>query len=272
MSAEERQLRLPVDHHVHTPLCGHAEGAPRAYVGAADGLAGIGFSDHLPYLEPAKADPALAMSWDELPVYLDGIQRLKGKSATPVLLGIEADYFPGQETRLEAVLAALPLDYVCGAIHWVGDWPFDDSRHLRRYEGADVTALYRDYYRLVAEMARAGLFDLWAHPDLPKKFGYLPEETVRDAEDEALAAVAAARMVLEVNTSGLRKPVGEIYPSLELLRRARALRIPITFGSDAHAPYEVGHEFERAVAQAKEAGYRTYVTFLRRERITVPLP
>jgi histidinol-phosphatase (PHP family) len=272
VNARERKPRLPVDHHVHTPLCGHAEGAPRAYVTAADGLAGVGFSDHLPYLEAAMADPALAMSWDELPVYLDGIQRLKGKSPTPVLLGIEADYFPGQEARLEAVLAALPLDYIYGAVHWVGDWPFDDSRHLRRYEGADVTALYRDYYALVAEMARAGLFDVWAHPDLPKKFGYSPEGPVRDAEDAALAAVAAAGMVLEVNTSGLRKPVGEIYPSLELLRRARNLGIPITFGSDAHAPYEVGHEFERAVALAKEGGYRSYVTFLRRERIPVPLP
>lgn len=271
MNAKERQRRLPVDHHVHTPLCGHAEGAPRAYVTAADGLAGVGFTDHLPFLEPSMADAALAMSWDELPVYIDGIQRLKGKSPTPVLLGIEADYFPGQEARLEAVLAALPLDYVCGAVHRVDDWRFDDSRHLRRYEGADVTALYRDYYALVVEMARAGLFDVWAHPDLPKKFGYLPEEPVRDAEDAALAAVAAAGMVLEVNTSGLRKPVGEIYPSLELLRRARALDIPITFGSDAHAPYEVGHEFGRAVALAKEAGYQTYVTFMRRERIPVPL-
>ena len=271
MNAQEGKARLPVDHHLHTPLCGHAEGAPRAYVTAADGLAGVGFNDHLPFLDESMADPALAMSWDELPVYIEGIQRLKGKTAAPVLLGIEADFFPGQEKRLEAVLAALPLDYVYGAIHWVGDWPFDHTKGLARYEGADVTALFRDYYALVVEMARAGFFDVWAHPDLPKKFGYLPERPVRDAEDAALEAVAAADMVLEINTSGLRKPVGEIYPSLELLRRARELDIPITFGSDAHAPYEVGHEFELAVDSAAEAGYQTYVTFDRRERIAVPL-
>lgn len=271
MNAEERQRRLPVDHHVHTPLCGHAEGAPRAYVAAADGLAGVGFADHLPFLEAGMAYAALAMSWDDLPVYIDGIRRLKGKSPTPVLLGIEADYFPGQEGRLEAVVAVLPLDYVYGSVHWVGDWPFDHTQGLARYEGADITALYRDYYALVVRMARAGLFDVWAHPDLPKKFGYLPEEPVQDAEDAALAAVAAAGMALEVNTSGLRKPVREIYPSLELLRRARALGIPITFGSDAHAPYEVGHEFGRAVALAKEAGYQTYVTFASRGMIPVPL-
>lgn len=263
---------FPVDHHVHTPLCGHAEGAPAEYVAAADGLAGVGFADHLPYLDPAMADPALAMSWDCLAGYVDEISRLKGESEMPVLLGVEADYFPGQEAELGKILAALPLDYVCGSNHWVGDWPFDDSRHLRRYEGADITALYRGYYALVAEMARTGLFDVWAHPDLPKKFGYFPAEPVEDAEDEALEAVAAAHMVLEVNTSGLRKPVGEIYPSLDLLRRARAVGIPITFGSDAHRPGEVGFGFERAVALAREAGYNTYVTFARRAKVTVLLP
>ncbi|NIT35402.1 MAG: histidinol-phosphatase HisJ family protein [candidate division Zixibacteria bacterium] len=264
--------RLPVDHHLHIPLCGHADGMPAEYVAAAGALAGVGFSDHLPYLEPAMADPALAMSWDDLPVYLGGVRRLREESDTPVLLGIEADYFPGQESRLANILGELPLDYVYGAVHWVGDWPFDDSRHRRRYEGADINKLFRDYYGLVAGMAASGLFDVWAHPDLPKKFGYRPAEPVYDDEDVALEAVAAAGMVIEVNTSGLRKPAREIYPSLGLLRRACAAGIPVTFGSDAHRPGEVGHEFKRAVTLAREAGYRTYTTFSRREKVGLTLP
>ncbi len=264
--------RLPVDHHLHTPLCGHADGMPAEYVAAAAGLAGVGFSDHLPYLEPAMADPALAMSWDDLPVYLGGVRRLREESDTPVLLGIEVDYFPGQENRLASVLGELPLDYVCGAVHRVGDWPFDDSRQRHRYDGADITKLFRDYYGLVAEMAASGLFDVWAHPDLPKKFGCRPPKPVYDDEDVALEAVAAAGMVIEVNTSGLRKPAREIYPSLVLLRRACAAGIPVTFGSDAHRPAEVGHEFGRAVAVARKAGYGTYATFSRREKIGLNLP
>jgi histidinol-phosphatase (PHP family) len=264
--------RLPVDHHLHTPLCGHADGMPAEYVAAAAGLVGVGFSDHLPYLEPAMADPTLAMSWDDLPAYLGGVRRLREESDTPVLLGIEVDYFPGQESRLASILGELPLDYVYGAVHWVGDWPFDDSRHRHRYEGADITKLFRDYYGLVAEMAASGLFDVWAHPDLPKKFGYRPAKPVYDEEDAALEAVAAAGMAIEVNTSGLRKAAREIYPSLGLLRRACAAGIPVTFGSDAHRPAEVGHEFGRAVALAREAEYGTYATFLRREKFALALP
>jgi histidinol-phosphatase (PHP family) len=121
-------------------------------------------------------------------------------------------------------------------------------------------------------MAAAGLFDVWAHPDIPKKFGFLPTEPVHDAESAALEAVAAAGMAMEINTSGLRKPIGEMYPTADLMRRAHALGIPITFGSDAHRPAEVGWEFGRAVALARDAGYETYVTFRERERAEVPLP
>ena len=243
-----------------------------SYVAAADGLAGVGFNDHLPFLDPRMADPVLAMAWEELPAYVADVRRLGAVSATPVLLGIEADYIPGQEEKLARALDAVAWDYVVGSVHLVGDWPFDDSRHRDRFARDDVTRLYRDYYRLVAAMAGAGLFDVWAHPDVPKKFGYLPAASVADAEETALAAVADAGMVMEINTSGLRKPVGEIYPAPALLRRAREFGIRVAFGSDAHRPEDVGYAFGRAVALARDAGYDSYVTFAGRERFIRPLP
>jgi histidinol-phosphatase (PHP family) len=261
-----------VDHHVHTPRCGHARGTPAEYVASANGVAGVGFNDHLPFLDPARADPVLAMEWEDLPGYVAEVQRLQGPAGTTVLLGVEVDYFPGEEAALQAALAGTPWDYVYGSVHCVGDWGFDDSRRRHRFETADVTALYREYYRLVAQMARSGLFDVWAHPDLPKKFGYFPSESVEEAEGEAVAAVAAADMVMEINTSGWRKPVGEMYPATGLLARAYEAGLPIAFGSDAHRPQEVGYEFERAVALVRRAGYREYITFSCREKIPVPLP
>lgn len=257
---------------MHTPRCGHARGMPAEYVASANGVAGVGFNDHLPFLDPARADPALTMTWEDLPWYVAEVQRLQREAALTVLLGIEADYFPGEEAALAAALAGTPWDYVCGSVHCVGDWGFDDSRQRGRFETADVTALYREYYRLVAQMAASGLFDVWAHPDLPKKFGYFPSESVEEAEGQAIAAAAAAGMVMEVNTSGWRKPAGEMYPAAGFLARAYRAGIRITFGSDAHRPEEVGYEFERAVALARRAGYGEYITFARREKIPVPLP
>ncbi len=73
-------------------------------------------------------------------------------------------------------------------------------------------------------------------------------------------------MVLEINSAGLRKPIGELYPSRVLLEEAFTLDIPITFGSDAHSVDQVGFGYEEAVTMAKTVGYKKAVTFKKRER------
>src|SRR5690606_17036706 len=67
----------------------------------------------------------------------------------PVRLGIEMDYVPGREAGIVQFLEGHPWDLVIGAVHWIGDWGFDldpDS-----WAGRDVTAAYRDYFRLAEQ-------------------------------------------------------------------------------------------------------------------------
>ena len=73
-------------------------------------------------------------------------------------------------------------------------------------------------------------------------------------------------MVLEVNTAGLRKPIGELYPSRELLEVAYEMDIPITFASDAHAIEQIGLGYDLATALAKDIGYTKAATFESRDR------
>ena len=79
-----------------------------------------------------------------------------------------------------------------------------------------------------------------------------------------LAAARKNGVAIELNTAGLRKNCREIYPSLKILQMAFAEGIRITFGSDAHAPEEVGANFPEAVALAQAAGYRHFCKFNRR--------
>jgi histidinol-phosphatase (PHP family) len=37
--------------------------------------------------------------------------------------------------------------------------------------------------------------------------------------------------------------------------------VPLTFGSDAHDPNDVGRDFDKAVDLAKSAGYSEYLIF-----------
>jgi histidinol-phosphatase (PHP family) len=66
---------------------------------------------------------------------------------------------------------------------------------------------------------------------------------------------------IELNTAGLRKDCREIYPSREILQLAFQKGVPITFGSDAHAPEEVGMNFAEAVQLARSVGYRNACRF-----------
>jgi len=60
-------------------------------------------------------------------------------------------------------------------------------------------------------------------------------------------------VAIELNTAGLRKECKEIYPSPRIVHMAAQLGVPITFGSDAHAPNEVGLNFAEAVQLARRA-------------------
>jgi len=73
-------------------------------------------------------------------------------------------------------------------------------------------------------------------------------------------------MTLELNAAGLRKPIGEIYPSKPLLEMAYEMDIPITFSSDAHAVDQVGFSYDKVTSLAKEVGYTKAMTFKNRDR------
>ena len=116
-----------------------------------------------------------------------------------------------------------------------------------------------------------GLFDVLAHFDLPKKFGFLPEEDISDLVGETLDLVKERDLAIEVSSAGLRKPVGEIYPSAVILREMKKRGIPIVLSSDAHDPSEVGIGYEETIPFARSAGYDSLVTFDDRRRTVAPI-
>jgi histidinol-phosphatase (PHP family) len=168
------------------------------------------------------------------------------------------------------LLADQRFDYVIGSVHAVDGKPVDYIEKMVLQNWPDGDELYMRYYGAVAEMAATGVIDVVGHLDLPKKFGRRPGPAVRPAEDAALDAIAAAGVLVEVNTSGLRYPVGELFPSADLLARANERGIGITFGSDAHEPGEVAAGFQPAFAAARAAGYGACVR--PSDRAEVPLP
>ncbi len=261
-----------VDYHMHTPLCGHAVGQPDEYVAQARrvGLDEVGFSDHAPLV--AYHDPKYSMYPSQLPLYHAMVEEAQKRNPDfTIKLGIEADYIPGFEEKTRAILDAFPYDFVLGSIHFIDNWAFDDPDEHVKWKEKNIDRVYRDYYDLLRRSARSRLFDIIGHCDLVKKFGHRPAADMTPEIEETARAFKEADVTVEVNTSGLRKPVKEIYPSLDCLKIYRAAGVPITFSSDSHDPADVGRDYDKAADLAREAGYKSYRVFKKR-RVEKELP
>lgn len=260
-----------IDLHTHTERCGHAQGGVGDYVAAAraTGIQVLAVTDHLP-LPPSvlQADPhtaTYAMPEGMLASYVAEVlsaredARLSG--GPQVLLGIEADHIPGEEAFTAGLLAAHPFDVVLGSVHMIDGWAFDDPDRMDGYVGRDIGELWDDYFARVTEAAASGMFDVLGHIDLVKKFRYYPEGDLVERYRALASAIAATRVAVEVNTAGLRKPCAELYPAQELLQCMFDAGVPVTIGSDAHRPGEVGYGYDAAVTALRAVGYRSAVVF-----------
>lgn len=260
------------DYHIHTPLCRHAEGWPVDCAQAAleRGLDEIGFADHNPMPEPFDD---WRMNLDELPRYLEVVQEAREKfPSLAIKLGMEVDYLAGREKWIERLAAMADWDYFIGSVHYIAPgWDVDNPKWIGRFSERPVEEIWAMYWKAYEQCIRSGLFDFVAHPDLVKKFGFKPAGDLRHFYDPSIAALAEKNGAIEINTAGLRKPVGELYPSLEFLRMAFDAGIPLLINSDAHSPQEVGAEFDKAIALAKEAGYVQTMRLSRHKRNFVPL-
>ncbi|MDX9967382.1 MAG: histidinol-phosphatase [Sulfuricurvum sp.] len=254
---------MKVDLHNHTVLCNHATGSVGEYVEAAVacGTRYFGFSDHA----PMAFDPEYRMRFDQMELYEGWITEVRERYAASitVLMGYEVDYLPGY---MDERVLKRPCDYLIGSVHFIDEWGFDNPEYIGRYEGADMDAIYRRYFELIEAMARSGHFDIVGHLDLLKVFKYLPSTDIRLLARDALKAIKRSGMAVELNVAGKRKPIGEAYPSPQLLEAIAELDIPITFGSVAHRPDQVGLYSDEVEAIARKLGYTKCAVYRGRDR------
>ena len=258
---------------MHTPLCHHAVGEPSEYAARAValGFKEIGFSDHSPMRQDNFDE--WRMNFDKLGGYVESVERArKDFPQLSIKLALEVDYLPGQEEWIRELAALHPWDYFIGSVHYVSDsWAIDNPEKLAEWRKRDPFEVWSVYFDWLTRAAESGLFEIIGHADLPKKFGIYPKEDCTPLFERFLEAAARKNVAMELNTAGLRKDCREIYPSPKIVQLARAKGVVITFGSDAHAPGEVGMNFAEAIELARSAGYRECCRLTRRSREMVAL-
>jgi histidinol-phosphatase (PHP family) len=258
---------------MHTPLCRHARGEPVDYARHAleVGLTEIGFSDHSPMARDDFDD--WRMLNDQLDEYVEKVRRAQREfPQLTIRLALEVDYLPGHEDWIRDLAARHPWDYLIGSVHYISeDWVVDHPSQLSKWKDRDPYEVWRIYFERLTMAAETGCFEIIGHADLPKKFGHRPTRDCTPLFDRFLMSAKRNGCAIELNTAGLRKECREIYPSRPFLQLAFQHGVPITFGSDAHAPQEVGLNFAEAMELANSVGYTSTCQFFGRQRAALML-
>lgn len=220
-------------------------------------------------------------------VYVKEVESLKEKykGKIEIFFGAEFDWIESNKNWTENEIKKKKYDFVLGAVHFLFhkkgrihifsiDYSKEESLEaMKEFEGLEN--YIKEYYIQLRKMVKSGLFDCVAHLDLIKIFNkdstFFSEKADWYIKEvlESLNEIKKAGMCIEINTSGLRWPAGEQYPSKWILEEARKRDIPITIGTDGHE--KVSQDLEKAFDLAKEAGYNSILIFKNRKPIKLEL-
>ncbi len=265
----DRQPRdLPLDSHLHTNLSPDSDVLVDVYAAAAleRGVAELAITDHVDF-EPGAPAVAYATFADRERIVREAAEHW-GPKGVAIRFGVELTYDRSWEPSIRDHLARHRYDFTIGSIHPRVDSPYSPGRVQGWVEGRSLADIVAPHFGETEAAARSGLFDALGHLDMVKRFlhPFVSKEALADAPElyePILRALVDSGTALEINTSGLRHPVGETYPSAAVVCRFREMGgRAVTVGSDAHRAEHFGWALADGYKYAMDAGFRA-LTFRR---------
>ena len=260
-------MPLPIDYHMHPQAHSIKPYTPEllqpwAETARAKGLKEIAFTDHDRYRE--------GVDFDQIDALREANPDVK------ILAGIELDNDPvtGKAGRLWVEENWDRLDFVLGSAHYLPGDPemFDQVSRKDEFAKRDLAADCALYVRELEGMMDRGGIDALSHLDLIKIHGvWHPEGGLPPHFESLLQRIARDGLAIEISTAGWRKPVGEQYPQVDLIRRARQLGIPFTLASDAHSHAQLAEEYERLAGILKQLGISEVAAYEKHQRRIIPI-
>ena len=236
-----------------------------------NGVREVGFSEHVG-IDPSDS----AYGVLDYRRYFEEIEdaRARFSASLEIRMGVEIDFRSAVIAQTRSYLEAHKFDFVIGAVHYLEG---EILLRARIFEQRPWREVWSDYFDEVLAMVRTGLFDIVAHLDVPKRghvplFGPFDWTLFEDRIVLILKEIVIQDCALEVNTAGLRKQAGEMFPSPGILNLYRELGGRcVTTGSDCHSPQKVGRDLAEALGAVESAGFEHICTFRARQRKLVPV-
>ena len=282
---------MKLDYHMHLEYGSYDEAWVEGFfrAAAARGVAEIGFSEHshtFPefeslYYDDLILDDSFVGSFQQkwlkknkfkytLEEYFAFMAKLKEKHA--VKTGIEVCNCQDQ-TAVAKILGSCDFDYVIGSVHFIRGWAYDWSEIKAEWDRIALFDIYEWYTQEIEKLCASKLYDVLGHPFNIRLYRHFPTFDVTPYLERVAAAMAAADMIVDLNTGTYyRYPVHEFSPYPDFMRAAHAHGLPLITTSDAHKPEDCARYNEEAVQYARSFGYTEQIHFTGgRTRESVPL-
>ncbi len=163
-------------------------------------------------------------------------------------------------------------DFVIGSIHNLRNMPDFGELDYKSMTADEIYELLGKYFEEMLLLAKWNGFDTLAHLTYPMRYivqaGRNEIELSRfdSVTDEIFKTLIANGKALEINTSGLRQPIGKTMPTENYVCRYRELGGELlTLGSDAHFTEHVGAGIDEGYAIAERCGFE-YVTYFKNRK------
>ena len=251
------------DYHMHSNYS-DGRSAPEDYIPSAitAGLSEIGFSEHLTLFKDLE-------DWNMNPVnlspYINHLEKLRENlKGIKLKIGLEVDFFAGKEKEISDYLRLLPLDYIIGSVHYLGEKTVDIGPEF--YEGKSIDRLFESYFDSVIAAVESDIFDIIGHCDLIRIYGYKPSANPGPLYRKLARSMKSHNVAFEVNTNGRNRPIADFYPDRRFLHIFREENVPVCVNSDAHMPSRIGQYFDEAYELLRYIGFTEMAVFDKRVR------
>lgn len=192
-----------------------------------------------------------------------------------VLCGLELGEPMHDPEQTKKALAYGDFDFVLASVHnlrGVQDFYFLD------YSTVDIPSLLHAYFDELAETAAFPHFDSLSHLTYPLRYivereGYYPDLQPFEEQIERIFNILIKnKKALEINVSGLFKPINRTLPDGYLVKKFRDMGGKyITLGTDAHCAGMVGKGIGEGIKTARQAGFTHYTVFEKHQPKLIPM-
>lgn len=191
------------------------------------------------------------------------IEKYKGK--LKILRGMELGEPMHDPAQTQKALSYGEFDFILASVHNLRG---RDDFYYMDFDKVDINEVLSEYFDELTETAAFEYFDSLAHLTYPLRYiferkGVMPDLSKYSAQiDEIFNILIKNNKALEINVSGLFKPMNVTLPDLDLIKRFRQLggRF-VTIGTDAHTAKMVGRGIDKGIEAAKAAGFDGFTIF-----------